>query len=88
MKIGKFSPAIFSKNSVKSTFSVKSYTKVDEKILQWGKISEITTLHCALYSKFLIFHTLLLHKNLLTLSLTMKIFREINTPLLMCVCKG
>ena len=37
MKIGKFSPAIFSKNSVKSTFSVKSYTKVDEKILQWGK---------------------------------------------------
>ena len=45
-KFATFSPAIFCKNSVKSTFSLKSYTvnQFDEKILQWGKISEIFTL--------------------------------------------
>ena len=41
-----FTPTIFCKNSVKSTFTLESYTvnQFDEKILQWGKISEITTL--------------------------------------------
>ena len=45
-KFAKFSPTIFWKNSVKLTFSLKSYTadQFDEKFLQWGKISEITTL--------------------------------------------
>ena len=40
-----FPPTIFCKNSVKSTFSLKSYTvnQFDE-FLQWGKISEISTL--------------------------------------------
>ena len=50
-----FPPTIFCKNSVKSTFSLKSYTvnQFDEKILLWGKISEITTL-C--YSTFPVIH--------------------------------
>ena len=41
-----FSPTIFCKNSVKLTFSLKSYTvnQFDEKNFQWGKVSEITTL--------------------------------------------
>ena len=45
-----FPPGFFCKISVKLTFSLKSSTvnQFDEKILQWGKISEITTL-CVLY---------------------------------------
>ena len=45
-KFENFSPTIFCKNSVKSTFLLKSYTanQFDEKNLQWGKIYEITTL--------------------------------------------
>ena len=46
VEISKFFPKVFCKNSVKLTFSLKSYTvhQFDEKSLQWGKISEITTL--------------------------------------------
>ena len=46
-KFAKFSPQFFfCKNSVKLNFSLKSYTvnQFDEKIFQWGKISEISTL--------------------------------------------
>ena len=41
-----FPPRFFCKNSVKSTFSLKSYTvnQFDDKFSQWGKISEISTL--------------------------------------------
>ena len=41
-----FPPTIFCKNSVKLTFSLKGYTvnQFDGKFLQWGKISEISTL--------------------------------------------
>ena len=46
VEICKFSPTIFCKNSVKLTFSLKSYTvnQFDEKFLQWGKISKLP--HC------------------------------------------
>ena len=45
-KFANFPPTIFCKISVKWTFSLKSYTvnQFDEKIFQWGKISEISTL--------------------------------------------
>ena len=48
VEIFKFPPTIFCKNSVKLTFSLKSYTvnQFDGKFLQWGKISEISTLSC------------------------------------------
>ena len=53
-KFANFSPTIYCKNSVKSSFSLKSYTlnQFDEKILQWGKTSEITTLCTVKISKF------------------------------------
>ena len=56
MKICKFFPHDFLKNFVKLTFSLKSYTvnQFDEKILQLGKISEITT-RALCKSKFHIF---------------------------------
>ena len=40
-----FPPRFFCKNSVKLTFSLKSYAvnQFDEKFFQWGKISENTT---------------------------------------------
>ena len=48
-KFANFSPTIFCKHSVKLTVSLKSYAvnQFDEKFLQWGKISEITTLWVA-----------------------------------------
>jgi len=46
-----FPPRFFCKNFVKSNILLKSYTvnQFDEKISQWGKISEISTL-CSDYS--------------------------------------
>ena len=57
-KFANFSPTNFCKNSVKLTFSLKSYTinQFDENFLQWGKISEITTLWTVNFS---FFHTVL-----------------------------
>ena len=45
-KFANFSPTTFCENSVKLTFSLNSYTvnQFDEKCLQWGKITVITTL--------------------------------------------
>ena len=46
-KFSNFSPIIiFCKNSVKLTFSLKSYTvnQLDEKFLQWGKFPKLP--HC------------------------------------------
>ena len=45
-KIANFSPTIFCKNSVKLTFSLKSFTvnQFDEKIFKWRILYEITTL--------------------------------------------
>ena len=60
-KFANFPPTIFCKNSVKLTFSLKSYTvnQFDEKILLWGKISEITTL-CLTWKYFVkSFHNIL-----------------------------
>ena len=47
-------PTIFCKNSVKLTFPLKSYTvnQFDEKFLQWGKFSEITTLWVSIIFHF------------------------------------
>ena len=54
-KFANFSPTIFCKNSVKLTFSLKSYTsyvnQFDEKILKWGNISEVNTPHCTVLWK-------------------------------------
>ena len=52
-----FPPRFFCKNFVKSNILLKSYTvnQFDEKISQWGKISEIFTLwstNCKIFSQF------------------------------------